>query len=163
MSRLASQNWTYMFLAIRLLALLTFTAHAVLGCCLSHGSCSLDQEAMLELHCCEHAEHACEVDYDHQCSEDGSQQAAHEHTHDGSCEATDQGHSEHCDHAHCIFGLNVDSGQPSLWLVQYWAVWDYVLTDAQLNPSRKCRNVEASLHRSPHELCNRSVLQVWLI
>lgn len=54
---LVLEKLSVMNLAIRLLTLAAFTAHAALGCCLSHGSCMHERLAVLDQPVCDHAEH----------------------------------------------------------------------------------------------------------
>jgi hypothetical protein len=151
-----------MFLAIRLLALIAFTGHSVLGCCVSHGSCTREQSpaiATAPTTCCDHSNPF--------CGEDNRRQVAQanilESTSSTDCDPTDPGHSSHCEHIHCVFGLNVGTGYFANWFCSPWIVWDRAFFDLKLGTAHVFSVANSSLHRPPQDLCSRAILQVWLI
>ena len=157
---------TCMFLAVRLLTLVAFTAHAVLGCCLSHGSCMQEQVANLTGHICDHDEHTCD-----------SNQVVAGHSHAGKavkselvfaigcdvCPIESRNHSSHCDDLACVFGLA--GGSSSFSDLQFVAIvsWVNVSVNYWLEASRHSGYVLNGLERPPHAPSDRAVLQVWRI
>jgi len=102
------KSWLVMFFAIRLLTLVAFTAHAVLGCCLSHGSCMQEQAAILTGHGCDHDGHACDSHgHDDEHASNGHEIATASIAENGvdTCPLEGHGHSNHCDDGQCVFGI----------------------------------------------------------
>ncbi len=64
-----------MFLGLRLLTLIAFSAHAALGCCLSHGECQSEQTLSVSSLCCDHEHHAVDA-HSHDHSHHGPERAA---------------------------------------------------------------------------------------
>ncbi|AMV32227.1 hypothetical protein VN12_08895 [Pirellula sp. SH-Sr6A] len=165
-SSLLRKSWTCMFLAIRLLTLIAFTAHAVLGCCLSHGSCMREQVAVLNDHACDHHDHQCDShgheedeSHDNQASESVFSSAA-------SCVPCPFGshdHSRHCDDATCVFGV---VGSPTtLSDLQFAAdaIWIDESVDFWHLASRRTDFVVEQLDGPPSSPRIRALLQVWII
>lgn len=169
-NRLIWKSWLCMFFAIRLLTLVAFTAHAVLGCCLSHGSCMREQAAIFAGHCCSH---------------DDDLRDAHEscegHSHDADvvsetingtacitsgCEVhptRGQGHSNHCDDPTCTFGVSTNTSNAATW--QFFVVVNWIDTSAGfwLKPSLDSGFARCFLDTLPKATQNRAVNQVWLL
>jgi hypothetical protein len=160
------KSWLVMFFAIRLLTLVAFTAHAVLGCCLSHGSCMQEQAAILTGHGCDHDGHACDSHgHDDEHASNGHEIATASIAENGvdTCPLEGHGHSNHCDDGQCVFGIaeaptsfsDLQSIANPVWInasVDFWQV-----------ASRAADFVGSWLDGPPKAPLTRAVHQVWLI
>lgn len=165
-NRVIRKVWLVMCFAIRMLTLVAFTAHAMLGCCLSHGSCMQVQAAILTGHGCDHDEHA----FDSHEHDDEHVSNAHEtdamsiaENGFGACPLERHGHSNHCDDSQCVFGI---AGTPtSLSDLQSVAnpVWINASVDYRQAAFRAADFVGTWLDGRPKTPLNRAVHQVWLI
>lgn len=77
---------------LRILTIIAFAAHSLLGCCLSHGDCGSERESASVEHCCDHDQASHRGERPH--NESGQD-------HDGSGQNP---HEEHHDHAECVLG-----------------------------------------------------------
>ncbi len=121
--RLIWKSWFCMFFAIRLLTLVAFTMHAVLGCCLSHGSCMREQTAIMTGHgcgqdnpshdvhnTCNHAQDVPTV-VPEAASPICATRAGDVLGIEGRTIVGHHGHSNHCDDASCVFGVSPVTAQ----------------------------------------------------
>ncbi len=163
---LTRKSWSCMSFAIRMMTLVAFTAHAVLGCCLSHGSCMREQAAVLTEHCCDHTALAVEV-HNH---DENHTNTSHEHgdelvqvTSSLSCNNDLPGHSNHCDDVSCIFGVSSVGGNAAELLTSVHAIWITSPVDFWRHTSMLAGYAPTALPSHSRALSNRSILQVWLI
>jgi len=161
-NRLIWKSWSCMFLAVRILTLVAFTAHAVLGCCLSHGSCMRDQVAVLSGYCCEHDEHAHEEllhsDAEHELNSVSVSVAVCL-----ECPREGHGHSNHCDDGKCVFGVSGSNGNSGDWQPAVVLSWINASVDHCRGPSQLIAFLGNWLDGPPRIHKDRSVLQVWRI
>lgn len=159
-----------MLLAIRLLTLVTFTAHAVLGCCLTHGSCMREQAVVLNDDCGDHHDHECdshkaneEQNHEHHSNEtrlcfDGYYFADIAEKHDHS----EHDHSEHCNDGICVFGL-ADPATLSDMKVVSAASWNQLSARYSIAITRHVIEFVDLLRGPPSGPHIRALLQVWTI
>ncbi len=155
-----------MLLAIRMLTLIAFTAHAVLGCCLSHGSCMREQSAVLNGHICDHHDHDCDAHEDDEDQSHDNPTSEPEFRFVVNCDAYPVGshdHSKHCDDATCVFG--VISSPTSMSDLQFVAdaIWIDGSVDFWLLSARNSDFVDDWLKGPTRAPYSRAVLQVWTI
>lgn len=157
-----------MFFAIRMLTLVAFTAHAVLGCCLSHGNCMQNQAVLLTVQCCDHDDYAGDTHNDHDESGVSHIELEQHSSFDllsvcPSCPFEGHGHSNHCDDSECVFGLSGNNDSS--------IVWPFLVVSSCINTtinfwhgaSPHAKFLRAWLDGPPSIHVERSVLQVWLI
>lgn len=157
-----------MNIAVKLLTLVAFTAHAVLGCCLSHGSCMREQVVILAGIGCNPNEHdkACDSHgHGDEHASEGHQITTASIADNGidACPLEGHGHSNHCDDGQCVFGI---TGAPtSLSDLQSVAnpIWINASVDFWQVASRAADFVGNWLAGPPKTPLNRAVHQVWLI
>ena len=156
-----------MSLAIQLLTLIAFTAHAVLGCCLSHGSCMREHVVVLNDHVCDHHDHQCDS-HEHEYEEDESHDnQARESVFSRAlrcipCPSSSHNHSRHCDDVTCVFGV---IGSPtSLSDLQFAAdaIWIDAFVDFWHLASHRT-DFAGRLDGPPGSQHIRALLQVWTI
>lgn len=165
---LLRKSWTCMFLAIRLLTLIAFTAHAVLGCCLSHGSCMREQVAVLNEHVCEHHDHQCDSHkHEHQEDESHANRASESaFSLAVSCVSCPLGcheHSRHCNDATCVFGVIGSATTLSDLQFAADAIWIDASVDFWLLAASRTDFVVEQLDGPPSSPHSRALLQVWII
>ncbi len=149
-----------MFFVLRMLTLVAFAAHAVLGCCLSHGSCMQDHASANVSHCSEHHCHTGDV---HDSSHHHDDQPFTGDSEDGhSCPTDPPGHPNHCDDAKCVFGIATHGPYSTIWTLGVLGFWGGGGALGFL-PSQQCCLRSTPSDSPPPTLCNRAVLQVWLI
>lgn len=167
-----------MFLAIRLLTIITFTAHSAFGCCLTHGSCVRDQAETRANACCRSSSHenasASHEDASHENCEDEHEHGefessvnAHEVLNSLSESSNSQPinheHHRHCEDAHCVFWVSHDAGGSLNAVSDGLVLWCGSLTGFK-SPIRQCFGSRGPYRDPlPPSLCNRAILQVWLI
>lgn len=170
-NRLIWKSWLCMFFAIRFLTLIAFTAHAMLGCCLSHGSCMQEHAAMLTGHCGDHSINVRNVHENCEShSRDVSDKVSENHP-ASDCQILafaglpidGHGHSHHGDDARCIFGFSSGTSTAAAW--QWWAdaSWINTSVDFRQMPCLHGGLVRIWLDGLPQADHNRAVHQVWLI
>ncbi len=167
-NRAVRKSWLVMFYAIRLLTLVAFTAHAVLGCCLSHGSCMQEQAAILTGHGCDHDEHACDSHGhkdEHALNEHETATVSISVVASGLdvCPLNRQGHSNHCEDDHCVFGMAGASASLSELQATAHQIWLKASVDYWQRVTRAADLVGNWLDGPPRTPLNRAVHQVWLI
>lgn len=157
---------TVMPLAIRLLTLFTFTAHAVLGCCVSHGSCMREQAGTRVNACCDSAIHSnCDDEHDHhgeRKSEVGGQLVSPSYMVCLDEQTTNHENHRHCDDLQCVFGVSHDASTLSS-VSGDLVLWCGRLEESQSLPRQCHGSRDPYSDRLPQSLCNRAILQVWLI
>jgi hypothetical protein len=158
-----------MSFAIRLLTLVAFAAHAVLGCCLTHGNCVSwrgNAESGQQL-CCDHEDHHGETgtvsvqanNVAENCVEvfglvptGTSKQSGVPHQ--SSC----------CDHSKCVFGISDSAGPKSDEKPQSNdAVWAELAFGNGLSPGLSTVPFHVQSKIPIPALAARAMLQVWLI
>ncbi|MGV3485499.1 MAG: hypothetical protein ACO1RT_13870 [Planctomycetaceae bacterium] len=164
-NRLIWNSWSCMSLAIRMLTLVAFTAHAVLGCCLSHGSCMRGHAVTLAEHGCEH-DHAIHGQESPGCHDHVIHEVASEVVlcTSGSLLPDDgHDHPRHCDDVKCVFGVSACSFNVPDWLFATSTTWSDSSVDFWPTP---CLGTGFAIHSPggpPRALLDRAVLQVWRI
>lgn len=167
-TRLMRQSWSCMSLAVRMLTLVAFTAHAVLGCCLSHGSCMREQVVALSGQCCDHEDHS-EADHVGDDDDEHSHQvekldAALEFAVIGVASPFEgHGHPKHCNDGPCVFGLSGNSSGPTGLQILIVSSWISTSANFWRWPCSHGVFLGAWLDGPPSIHVERSVLQVWLI
>ena len=155
-----------MYWAIRLLTIVSFTAHAVLGCCLSHGSCMQKQTLLLADSDCGHDEQLCISHSDHEThshAEQATDVAVVSFTARESCPVRGQEQSRHCDDAKCVFGILGTTTTLSELQFASDATWGRESRDSWLLVSRPTTLGGDQQATRSNKLPNRAVLQVWMI
>lgn len=156
-----------MIVAIRLLTLITFTAHAVLGCCVSHGSCFGGSTETSAIAGCDHPSHGNgHAEHEQHGASDCKVQvqAAAGHLHVGGEEqSTNQRHRHHCGGIHCVFGVSHHSGNTVSSLRGSTVLWcGHPVEKYSLGIS--CGgSCDPHRDRLPPSLGHRALRQVWLI
>jgi hypothetical protein len=159
-----------MSLALRLLTLVTFTAHAVLGCCLAHGDCMREQAGKLAMACCDAETHGnCEDEHEHHdCDDELESGVAALDDFDSvavcsESQPVNHGHHRHCDDTNCVFGVSQDAGISLNAVSDGLVLWSGSLQGFKAL-HRQCHNSRDPYRdRLPLSSCNRAILQVWLI
>ncbi len=155
-----------MFFAIRLMTLLAFTTHAVLGCCLSHGSCLREHTAALTGQCCDHGNHSCASHNDVESHAHGDLEVASTLLCNAGCTeflSADHGHSNGCDHATCAFGVSRMTSNPLNLQFAANSTGAHSVICSWLCSCRATGHFCNALDSPPRALHNRAVFQVWLI
>jgi hypothetical protein len=169
-SHFALKFQAFMLSALRILTLVTFTAHAVLGCCLSHGDCMREQTGTLANACCDSVAHGdCEDGHEHHGGHDELEggKTAHDGTDSfASCsesQPVNHGHHRHCDDSNCVFGVSQDAGGSLNAVSDGLVLWCGSLEGFK-SLNRQCHTSRDPYRdRLPRSSCNRAILQVWLI
>lgn len=155
-----------MFLVIRMLTLIAFIAHAVLGCCLSHGSCMREQVAILNDHVCEHHDHQCDA-HEHEEDESHGNQASEPEFSVAviciPCPFGNHDHSRHCDDATCVFGIVGIASNLSDLQFAADVIWIDVSVDLWHLAARRTDFIIEDLVGPPSSPHIRALLQVWII
>jgi hypothetical protein len=161
-----------MLFAIRLLTLMAFTVHAVLGCRLTHGSCTHEQTEILTGHSCDHADHSTDA---HDFGEIDEPSLSDEHSETQQslvCAATSSftqpieghSHSNHCDNTRCIFDVSTSASNAAAKQFLADACWLKLSVELWAKPCLHGGFVwiwhAGGLPKLPR---NRAVHQVWLI
>lgn len=169
-SHFALKFQAFMLTALRILTLFTFTAHAVLGCCLSHGDCMREQTGTLANACCDSVKQSdCEDGHEHHGSHDELESGVTAHDATDSFAAcsdsqpVNQGHHRHCDDTICVFGVNQDTGGSLNSVSDGLVLWCGRLEGFKSLNRQFCASRDLYRDRSLRSLCNRAILQVWLI
>lgn len=161
-----------MFFAIRLLTLVAFTVHAVLGCCLTHGSCTHEQTEILTGHACSHDDHSTDVpdfceSHLHSLSDEHSETLRSLACVNGACNSQPiegHSHSNHCDNTRCIFGVSTSTSNAAARQFLADACWLKLPVELWVKPYLHGGSVwiwhAGGLPKPPQ---NRAVHQVWLI
>ncbi len=124
---------------LRILTIIAFAAHSLLGCCLSHGDCRLERESASVEQCCDH-------DHSH---------------HDENSDTPDHGESH--DHAECVLGdLGVET-KGTDWQFAFLGFCDYSVAKELLAPSLLRSDWFCRLGSVPRHDSSRAALQVWHI
>lgn len=160
--------WLGMSLFLRILTLLTFAAHAVLGCCLSHGSCTDDPSRSHVETCCGHSHptqdghEACEAEPDapSECRSEPDTTTSPAYLH-GSSDG--DGGSGPCDHSRCVFDIAVRSLVVLDWKASADIGWLGPFFDGRLVPFSEVSARTVGAQGPPKPLTSRASLQVWLI
>lgn len=160
----------FMLSAFRILTLLTFAAHAVLGCCMSHGDCMREQTGMLANACCDTATHVnCDVEHEKHGGHDEGE--TDENGHDvldssATCfdsQPTNHGQHRHCDDTNCAFGVSPVPTSSLNAISDGLVLWCGSLEGFNLL-NRQCSGSEDPYRdRVLRPSCTRAILQVWLI
>ena len=154
-------------LATRILTLLAFTAHAVLGCCLSHGECTHPQTTSLVGHCCEHDEGAQESSEDvgslHSSCIAGAHPSACSANSFDLDDSSQHQHSSGCDDLSCAYLGDVNAGAAVAGQHTPFASIVDALIEDWLRPAPGPTHAIAGLYLSTPAVCHRALLQVWLI
>lgn len=179
MNRFILKSWYCMFLGLRLLTLVAFSAHAVLGCCLSHGDCQNEQAASISSPCCNHEHHAVEAPL-HDHSHHGLNESSDNESSDNEpadiepvnigsvehakCESGSDHHSHHCDDAQCVFSVAVGSSTSMCHMVMTTHVsWVGLLMDLRHQPVLTWDQVQRSIDLKSLSSEDRALIQVWQI
>lgn len=144
---------------LRILTIIAFAAHSLLGCCLAHGDCRPEQESAAVDHCCDHSSSGQHDDEDGQDDEHGQNDGGrdrHEsgHRHD---------HGKHHDHSDCVLGdlgcesKGSDRSFAFLFLC-YCSVAEEIPSPGLLIDHRFCQ-----FRTAPLRDYSRESLQVWHI
>lgn len=160
-----------MFLLIRLLTLSTFAAHAVLGCCLAHGSC-LQEQIPSSLDGCDGHGHGCVTRCaDRACGD------RHLHFALESCDRAEKqaenleapavpaesGHQQHnCEDSRCAFDVGYDNTASTSSISMNLTCVTCAATTCD-NLPMVCRSCLRTPTRVRQTLNNRAMLQVWVI
>lgn len=164
-NRFTSKDALCMFWTVRLLTFVAFTAHAVLGCCFSHGNCLPEQTIVLSVQDC--------VDNNDLCSSHGDQRL-HWHQEQStalsvvdasscvSCPAGGHDHTRHCDDSSCVFGVVETTTLFDLQLLSD-VIWGGATLDSWLLVSQDFAFVSEPQAGPPNAHLVRAVLQVWII
>jgi hypothetical protein len=163
-----------MFFALRLITLIAFAMHAMLGCCLLHGSCIGDQKTEAIAPCCQHPAHAyCISNKNNNTQNDGANDDRSERDEvasvkidDAECvadESNSDRQSNHCDHVRCTFGSNFEPGSSVTRVNSGESVWICGFDEVQVH--RYCCQSLADMSRNPFRqvIANRANFQVWII
>ncbi len=159
-----------MCFSLRLLTIVAFSAHAVLGCCLSHGDCHRQHAPLAGSIGCDHDHHAeeghhAELGHHHNHSQMAlSESAGEEPLVSTTCAPVDEGHSHHCDDTQCVFSAT--AGAPSVACHLAMSVnvsWVGVLMDLRHQPICSGKQTRRSTDQRALTCENEALLQVWQI
>jgi hypothetical protein len=169
-SHFAPKFRALMLSALRILTLITFTVHAVLGCCLSHGDCMREQAGTLANDCCDSPTHGdCEDGHEHHGDHDELESGViAQDTTDSSAARSDSRpfnheHHRHCDDTNCVFGVSHDAGGSLNSASDGLVLWCGKLDGFKSLNRQYYASRDPYRDRTPQSLCNRAILQVWLI
>lgn len=157
-----------MNLFLRILTLLTFAAHAVLGCCLSHGGCMLHPEHSHVESCCEHS-HTSEHGHDETNSgfeapsDSGAGSDTASNTAPVQCSTERERGSGPCHDPHCVFDVAVRSVVLLDWKASADICWLEPIVDCKLVSFSAVSVRTLGLGGPPNPFPGRASLQVWLI
>jgi hypothetical protein len=155
--------WSSVLLAIKVMLLVAFTAHTVLGCCAAHGHCMERQAVPMSDACCD----------DHNHSSDDQEFAGKRITESPECMGVTNGisacftdglgHTRHCEDEQCVFG---DTTARSVSIEISFAILAWNDCAVSISPKNFLDARYTNHHFGelvPWALANRSVIQVWLI
>lgn len=155
-----------MLIAIRLLTLITFTTHVVLGCCLSHGRCDSNLAETSTIAGCDNPGHT-DGPAEHEHHGTGCEFQVHE-AHGQLClggeeQSNNPGHKHHCGDIHCVFGVSQHAGNTVSSLRGLSVLWYGHPRETIAHTLRSGGNRDAYRDRLPPSFCNRAMRQLWLI
>ena len=161
-----------MFFAVRLLTLVAFTVHAVLGCCLAHGNCLHEQSEILTRDACSHDDHSMDAhdfceSHAHSLSDEHSETLRNLNCVNSACNSQPiegHSHSNHCDNTRCIFDVSTSASHAAARQFLADACWLKLPVELWVKPCLHVGSVwiwhAGGLPRSRQ---NRAIHQVWLI
>ncbi len=161
-----------MFFAIRLLTLVAFAVHAVLGCRLTHGSCTHEQTEILTGDACSHDDHSTDAHYlceghAHSLSDEHSETHRSLACVNSACNSQPiegHSHSNHCDNTRCIFDVSTSASNAAARQFLADACWLKLAVELWEKPDMHGGSVWIwHVGGWPMSPQNRAVHQVWLI